>query len=151
MKMTAMQIMTGTEDAAIAKRQERRLLLHCALIILVIAIAASLSGWWPGQIYGSADPSLATSRLAVEYAAGRLKAGEIPLWNPNIGLGEPLLGNGITGVFFPTMLLHMVLPTKWAWVAGAIVINWLAGFGVALLVIKRVGFASRSGSHSEPY
>ena len=72
-------------------------------------------------------------------------------FTPNIGLGEPLLGNGTTGVFFPTMLLHMVLPAKWAWVAGAIVINWLAGFGVALLVIKRVGLASRSGSHSEPY
>ena len=87
-------------------------------------------------------------RVAIEYAAQRLKAGEIPLWNPNEGLGAPVIGDGETGVFFPTNLLHMVVPAKWAWVASAIVLMWLAGFGA---VVLWAGFASRTGSHSEPY
>src|SRR5258706_2920797 len=145
MKMTVMEIMTGTEDATIAKRERRKTLLRSALIILAIAILATVPGWFPGMIYGGRGPRSAMSRMAVEYAAQRLKAGEIPLWNPNVGLGEPVIGNGATGVFFPTIVLHMVMPAKWAGVASAIVIMWLSGFRVVTFI---VGFASQYGTYS---
>jgi hypothetical protein len=148
MKMTAMEIMAGTEDASIAKRERRKALLRSGLIILAIAILATLPGWFPGMIYGGAGRSSAMRRMAVEYAAQRLKVGEIPLWNPNVGLGEPVVGNGAIGVFFPTIMLHMVLPAKWAGVVSAVVMMWLAGFGVVMLM---AGSASRTGSQSEPY
>jgi len=42
--------------------------------------------------------------------------GEIPLWNPNVGLGAPVIGDGHTGVFYPTICFIMMMPAKWAWV-----------------------------------
>src|SRR5438128_3858664 len=133
MKMTAMEIMTGTEDVTIAKREERKLLVRSALIILAVSILATLPGWWPGMIFSGRDYSSVALQGAVDYAAQRLREGEIPLWNPNVGLGAPVLGDGQTGVFFPTMLLHVLLPSKLAWVAGAVVMMWLAGFGIVVL------------------
>src|SRR2546430_17649189 len=105
MKMTAMEIFTGTEDATIAKREERKLLVRCALIRLVTAILGTAPGWWPGMVYGGRDAYGVASRMAVDYAAARLRQGEIPLWNPNVWLGVPVIGDGQTGVFYPTMLL----------------------------------------------
>src|SRR2546421_2000665 len=148
MKMTAMEIMTGAEDATIAKRERRKTLVRSALIILAIAILATAPGWLPGRIYGSSNKIAVASRVAADYAAQRLKEGQIPLWNPNVGLGVPVIGDGQSGVFYPTILLHMILPAKSAWVADGVLKFWLAGFGVVMLV---VGFVSRVGSHSEPY
>ncbi len=42
------------------------------------------------------------------YTADRLRAGEIPLWNPLSGAGEPWLGNGQAGVFYPPSLLFQI-------------------------------------------
>ena len=39
------------------------------------------------------------------YTADRLRGGEIPLWNPLSGTGEPWLANGQSGVFYPPTLL----------------------------------------------
>lgn len=42
------------------------------------------------------------------YTADRLAAGEIPLWNPLSGAGEPWLANGQSGVFYPPGLLFLL-------------------------------------------
>lgn len=42
------------------------------------------------------------------YTADRLRAGEIPLWNPLSGAGEPWLANGQAGVFYPPSLLFLI-------------------------------------------
>ena len=42
------------------------------------------------------------------YTADRLRAGEIPFWNPLSGSGEPWLGNGQAGVFYPPSLLFLI-------------------------------------------
>ena len=49
------------------------------------------------------------------YTADRLRAGEIPLWNPLSGAGEPWLANGQAGVFYPPGLLFLL---PWPAVAG---------------------------------
>jgi hypothetical protein len=49
------------------------------------------------------------------YTADRLRAGEIPLWNPLSGAGEPWLANGQAGVFYPPSLLFLL---PWPAVAG---------------------------------
>jgi hypothetical protein len=51
------------------------------------------------------------------YTADRLRAGEIPLWNPLSGTGEPWLANGQSGVFYPPTALFL-LPS--AALAGAL-------------------------------
>ena len=42
------------------------------------------------------------------YTADRLRAGEIPLWNPLSGAGEPWLANGQAGVFYPPNFLFLI-------------------------------------------
>jgi hypothetical protein len=42
------------------------------------------------------------------YTAERLHAGEIPLWNPLSGTGEPWLANAQSGVFYPPTWLFLL-------------------------------------------
>ena len=42
------------------------------------------------------------------YTTDRLRAGEIPLWNPLSGTGEPWLANGQSGVFYPPTWLFLL-------------------------------------------
>src|SRR4029453_10707981 len=42
------------------------------------------------------------------YTAVRLRAGEIPLWNPLSGTGEPWLANAQSGVFYPPTWLFLL-------------------------------------------
>jgi hypothetical protein len=42
------------------------------------------------------------------YTADRLRAGEVPLWNPLSGAGEPWLANAQSGAFYPPTLLFLL-------------------------------------------
>ena len=42
------------------------------------------------------------------YTADRLKAGQLPLWNPLSGAGEPWLANAQSGVFYPPTLFFLI-------------------------------------------
>lgn len=42
------------------------------------------------------------------YTADRLRAGQIPLWNPLSGAGEPWLANAQSGAFYPPTLFFLV-------------------------------------------
>jgi len=42
------------------------------------------------------------------YTADRIGSGQIPLWNPLSGLGEPWLANGQSGVFYPPTLFFLL-------------------------------------------
>jgi hypothetical protein len=131
--MTAMEIYAGTDDATRAQREQRRKMGVAALMILGVAMVATIPGWMPGRVFVGDDGGALAARMATEYAAGRLAKGEIPLWNPSGMLGGPVIGDGQTGVFFPTILLHMILPSTWAWTISAVVRLWVAGFGVVVL------------------
>jgi hypothetical protein len=63
------------------------------------------------------------------YAKERLKAGQIPLWNPHSQLGAPFLGNGQSAIFYPTTLLHLYLPETWSWTLSAALRLFVAGLG----------------------
>jgi hypothetical protein len=65
------------------------------------------------------------------YTADRIASGQLPLWNPLSGLGEPWLANGQSGVFYPPtgffllpspalaaalfLLLHFAIGVSGAW------------------------------------
>jgi len=97
------------------------------LWLLAIAILATIAGWLPNRILLPAPDSgnVQQQRMAAEiapwttYAGERLRHGGVPLWNPHALAGEPLLGNGEVGVFYPTIIFHMFLPPKWAIPAAA--------------------------------
>lgn len=66
------------------------------------------------------------------YTADRLRAGEIPLWNPLSGTGEPWLANGQSGVFYPPTLLFLLHSAA---LAGALFL--LLHFGIAAWGARR--------------
>ncbi len=72
------------------------------------------------------------------YTADRLRSGEIPLWNPLSGTGEPWLANGQAGVFYPPSLLFL-LPSP----SAAGILFLLLHFGIAAWGMRR--FLAREG------
>jgi len=72
-------------------------------------------------------------RPNAHYAFARLAAGEIPLWNPQQGLGLPFLATLQTGVLYPPNWLHVFLPTQLAFaVLAAAHLGLAAGLATAL-------------------
>ena len=66
------------------------------------------------------------------YTADRLRMGEIPLWNPLSGTGEPWLANGQSGVFYPPTALFLLHSAA---LAGALFL--LLHFGIAAWGARR--------------
>lgn len=66
------------------------------------------------------------------YTADRLLAGEIPLWNPLSGAGEPWLAGGQSGVFYPPNAFFL-LP----WPGAAAILFLLFHFAVAAWGMRR--------------
>src|SRR5204863_33736 len=87
---------------------------------------ATIAGWLPNRILlpPPNSGSLQQQRMAAEiapwttYAGERLRHGGVPLWNPHALAGEPLLGNGQVGAFYPTIIFHMFLPPEGAFFAS---------------------------------
>src|SRR6476469_4143618 len=44
------------------------------------------------------------------YVRDRLRAGAVPLWNPFVLCGQPLVGNPQSWVFYPTTVLLAFMP-----------------------------------------
>jgi hypothetical protein len=51
------------------------------------------------------------------HTASSLAAGDVPLWNPFNGLGEPWAANPQTAVFYPPAWIFLALPFETAYVA----------------------------------
>ncbi|MGF1507684.1 MAG: YfhO family protein [Anaerolineae bacterium] len=65
-----------------------------------------------------------------ETAFSMLRSGTLPLWNPMLGSGAPLLANYQTAVFYPPNWLYLILPTSHAMGLVALVHIPLAGLGM---------------------
>ena len=63
-----------------------------------------------------------------------LRQGHLPLWNPTIWSGSPLLGGLNSGSFYPGTLLFGALPALLAWVLNIIGLYWAAGLGMYALL-----------------
>jgi hypothetical protein len=67
--------------------------------------------------------------------SGRLiRGGHLPLWNPTIWGGSPLLGGLNAGSFYPGTLLFAALPAVGAWVLNLLAVYWAAGLGTYALL-----------------
>ena len=67
-----------------------------------------------------------------QFYKTHLLQGELPLWNPYTGGGEPFLSNLESAVFYPPNLLNLLLPVPNANVILATLHFSLAGFGIWL-------------------
>jgi hypothetical protein len=62
-----------------------------------------------------------------QYTTAALRAGRLPLWNPENAGGLPFLGAGISAVLYPLNLLFLALPDAAAVLAWAVVRLLVAG------------------------
>jgi hypothetical protein len=70
------------------------------------------------------------------YTAMEMRAGHLPLWNPYNASGEPWLANPQTGVFYPPMWLHVVLPFATAYMLYLFFHVLLLGWGAYLFFAR---------------
>jgi hypothetical protein len=67
------------------------------------------------------------------YVAESFADGRIPLWNPYINGGQPLLANAQTAIFSPFTLLSLLFPLNASFAATAILCLFVAGLSTFLL------------------
>jgi len=73
-----------------------------------------------------------------DAAFGMLREGVLPLWNPAVGNGAPLLANLQTAVFYPPNWLYLIIPTEYAMgIVGVGHVLW-AGLGM-WMYLGRIG------------
>jgi hypothetical protein len=63
-----------------------------------------------------------------------VRGGHLPLWNPYIWSGSPLLGGLNAGAAYPLTLVFAVLAPVAAWVVNLLAVYWAAGLGMYALV-----------------
>lgn len=74
------------------------------------------------------------------YTKDVLRSGNIPLWNPYTGLGQPLLQNGLSAVLHPAKILQFFVPHRYwdiiylfLWCCcGYFIYLWLAEMGASI-------------------
>ncbi len=63
------------------------------------------------------------------FAGELLRHGHLPLWNPYIWSGSPLLGGMNAGALYPFTFLFVFLPPIGAWVLNLLVVYWSGALG----------------------
>jgi hypothetical protein len=77
-----------------------------------------------------------------EAAAGALRSGRLPLWNPDLFMGAPLLANSQVGFFYlPNWPLWLLLPVPYAASATIVLHLLVAAAGTYLLGRRALGLA----------
>ena len=78
------------------------------------------------------------------FSGELLRQGHLPLWNPLIWSGSPLLGGMNAGSFFPLTFLFVVVPPIGAWVLNMTAVYWVAGLGTYWL-LRQYGMRPLAG------
>ncbi len=114
-----------------------RLHRRVPLIVLSGGVIALLHRLFVGRVLYWGTPLLQFYPWR-ELAFGALRGGRLPLWNPLLGNGAPLLANYQTAALYPPNWLYLIVPTEYAmgWVA-ALHLVW-AGLGM-MVYLRRLG------------
>lgn len=105
-------------------------------MVVGLLMAAPLLGALVGAMAGAGVGA------EVVEAGSLWRAGHVPLWSEARGLGRPLVGDGGSWVFYPSVLLYGWMDERWAWAMDAFVHIAVAGLGVWALA-KRAGWAGK--------
>ena len=108
-----------------------------AIILLVVIFFSRL--FFPPQIFVNLDygrSDLIHFNIPVKIAlANSLESFALPFWEPKIGQGFPLFGEGQIGaLYFPNLILFGLLPIWLAFAASYIITFTLASLGTYLLL-----------------
>ena len=77
------------------------------------------------------------------YAAEALRQGRLPLWNPHLFMGAPLLANSQVGLFYP-------LNWPFIWLDAPRQVSWSIGLHIALAGVLMFLFVRRSLALGRP-
>ncbi|MEW6734985.1 MAG: YfhO family protein [Acidobacteriota bacterium] len=88
--------------------------------------------FWPGDIYFYRDVTFDAYPLSA-VVKQCFDTRVLPLWNPYIGFGQPLLTDPAAQVIYPTTLLRILLPAPLAYKWHVILHSWWAAMGMFLL------------------
>ena len=123
----------GRRSDFIASRRSDFIALGLLLLVPLLAIGIpSLLSYhvmmvWDNQI----------QNLPLRVLVGRdIAAGHLPLWDPFVWSGTPLLGGFNAGAFYPPVLLFALLPSFAAWALTWILTYWISVVGMYLLCRK---------------
>jgi hypothetical protein len=108
---------------------------------------ACLPGWWMASAATSSDTYMLSTIW--ERWAAQVKGGHLPLWFPEFaGGGHPVHAAWMYGLFYPPLLLFVVLPpeTAWTWLAIAHLVFGAAGMYRFLRADGRDEAAAASGA-----
>lgn len=112
---------------------------------VAVAIGLVLVAWtvfYPGLLFFHqvvyAGDTFTMDLPARQYLAARLHAGQLPLWYPYDGLGVPMIGSMVFGVFHPFTLLYLVMSVGGALAVSQVLLAGLAVAG-AYLLARRLG------------
>jgi hypothetical protein len=68
-----------------------------------------------------------------QFALETIRAGHLPLWNPYVGNGAPLIANHQSAIFYPPNWLSALLPLDYSF-SWLVVLHWIwAGAGMVTL------------------
>jgi 4-amino-4-deoxy-L-arabinose transferase-like glycosyltransferase len=121
----------GVEDVSPAPR-DRGNALAIAILVAVPAIVFCAFDLFGGHLLLSGDNLLQNYPLRV-LAGSDLRHGQLPLWDPFVWSGTPLLAGLNAGAFYPLSLLFAVASSPVAWVIGQVFVFSSVGVGTYLL------------------
>lgn len=107
---------------------ERRAVLFLLALPLVVFVVPALLG----HPVVAGDNQIQNYPLRV-LSGQILRSGHLPLWDPWIWSGSPLLGGLNAGSLYPGTWIFAVLPGLVAWTANLVFLYWVAAIGVYVL------------------
>jgi hypothetical protein len=108
---------------------DRRAVLVLVVLPVLVFAGPALFGY--PAITG--DNAIQTFPLRI-FSGELLRQGHLPLWNPYLWSGTPLLGGLNAGSLDPFTLLYSVLPGVAAWVFNLLGAYWAGGLGLYALL-----------------
>lgn len=111
---------------------------------VALAVGLTVPFWWilwlgggliGGDIYSYSMPQKV-------FLADALARNEIPLWNPLVGAGYPVLAESQTGALYPLhLVLYRLLEVQTAWTA-VLLTHYIAAFLAMVWCARRLGLQS---------
>jgi hypothetical protein len=105
---------------------------RAVLVLVVVPLALFVVPALFGHPAIVGDNAIQNFPLRV-FSGQLIRQGHLPLWNPYIWSGSPLLGGLNAGSFYPLTFVFAVLPAVASWVVNLLAVYWAAGLGLYAL------------------
>lgn len=127
---------TALAEARVTPRASRSRLRNPDFLAVAVLVALPLVVFVVPALFGA--PSIVADNLIQNFplralTGADLAHGHLPLWNPYIWSGSPLLGGLNSGSFYPLTFLFAFLAPVAAWTANMVAVYWAAGLGLYAL------------------